>query len=67
MNPTFTIDEDGITIMLNLESRFEKAVAKMLKEYEVLAVNILDEERAYYIADPEVRAVKFRMTRKDES
>jgi hypothetical protein len=67
MNPTFTIDEDGITIMLNLESRFEKAVAKMLKDYDVLAVNLVNEERAYYVADPEIRAVKFRMTRKESA
>lgn len=64
MTPTFTIDEDGITIILHLDSQYEKAVGTMLKEYEVLVVNVLNVEKAYYVAAPEVRAIRFRMTRR---
>ena len=64
VNPSFTIDERGITIKLALESRYEKAVAKILKEFEVVSTTVQEVERAYYVADPDVQAVIFRLNRK---
>lgn len=65
VSPSFTIDERGITIKLTIESSYEKAVAKMLKEFEVVSTTIQEVEHNYYVADPEVKAVIFRLNRRD--
>lgn len=65
MTPTFKIDQDGITIRLTLDSQYEKAVAKMLQEFEVCSVNILEKEYHYHHSDPEMQYVEFRMIRKE--